>query len=519
MKHRVLLFIALSCLCFFGIKCSTNLAGGTIETTNGYVVGIVVDENNTPAPDAKVLLVPSTYNPVIDPALSESFFDTTDSDGAFNFYVAKGIYNIQAKHNSETKQLITININHNTDTTAVSPGTLRDIGVMRIIMPDTMDTVNGYVYVKGTDIYRELTNAVNVSDSTISITFNAMPPGFLPEIVYGEKDAGNISMLISDTIIIPSNDTITIDITDTITKPVWLFPCVVGFTQNLADYFGGQNNIKDSIIKQFNASNTVFNAPDVFTGHVRYRADSFYIIPGAVNDEAVAPPSGFALRIIYDGLREGTLGANSYANRWVCHSRRVTDPGGAFGEQGQNLLNWLFGLIRGSKPLDDLKVLPQNNSLNGQGFDPVPSIMSNPSEAGPWDAYNINVINHYKDTFQLGPDIKLSSFPPTMGVYVESNAGQPVNNAAISLYGVVVDAGNVNSSTFIFSGTTGTGGEYVFSDNPYLNSAQTMYDYDNILISAIQGQDTAWAWIPFYDPGNAWFAKSDTVFRQTITMP
>lgn len=502
------------------MHCANMMAGGGSGAGNSAVVGKIYTETGAPSSNAVVKVIPEKYNPVTDSSLPDELCDTTDASGAYRVDVTEtGIYNVLAVNETATAMSLGKDISVAEDTLVTINQYLADPGALQVILPDTMDTVNGYIYIEGTGIYRELANANIYSDSTISIMLSSVPAGPLPEVIYREKDAGNISLLISDTVIVLSNDTVIIELPDTTTKPVWQFPSVVGFSQNLADHFGGFDIIKDSIIKQFTDANTAFNAPNVFNGTFRFAPDSFYIISGAINDEAIAPPSGYALRVIYDGLQEGSLGANSYTNQWVCHRYDVNGSGGMFGEQAQNLLNWLFGLLRGCKPLDDVKVLPQNNPLNGQGFDPVASIMSNPNEAGPWDTYNTHVINYNSDKFSVLPHIKYTAFPASMGIYVESNGGLPVENAAVKLYGVIIDVGYVDSSDVILSGQTDINGEFEFSKNPYLNNANDRFDYDNILASAVNGTDTAWAWMPFYDASNAWFADPDTVFRTTITMP
>ncbi len=226
-----------------------------------------------------------------------------------------------------------------------------------------------------------------------------------------------------------------------------------------------------------------------------------------------------AFRALLDGLRDGNLVGNDWENRWNPLDYDVNDSGGMFGEAGKSQFVWYSALMRGGMPLDNVKAQAQYNEINNEGFDPVESIMNHPEESGPWDTYNINIINYYKDDFSVVPSIKYTAFPPSMGVYIESSGGLPAANAEISLYGVTITGGTVNPGTIILSGQADANGVFEFPKNPYLNDTLNHFDYNNILVSAISGQDTAFAWIPFYDPSNAWFAKSDTIFRKVITMP
>lgn len=87
------------------------------------------------------------------------------------------------------------------------------------------------------------------------------------------------------------------------------------------------------------------------------------------------------------------------------------------------------------------------------------------------------------------------------------------------MHNVVINVGNIDPGDTVLSGTTDANGDFEFTQNPYLTATLDFFNYDTILMVAIKDQDTTWTWLHFYDPSNAWFAKQDTVFRKSITLP
>ncbi len=78
------------CLAFLWLTCSydNNVAGGSTETTNGNVVGMLYNENGTPAKNAKVLFITYNHEPVLGKRLATFEIGdstTTDSKGCYRF--------------------------------------------------------------------------------------------------------------------------------------------------------------------------------------------------------------------------------------------------------------------------------------------------------------------------------------------------------------------------------------------------------------------------------------------------
>jgi len=212
MKHALTpLMLFLSLVALSAVQCSTNIAGGTIETTNGVVTGSIVHGNGLVAPDVEVKLIRETFNP-IEEALPDSLIDTTDQNGIFAFTIAvKGTYNIQSVHISKRTRLLYTAIKVNSDTVVLPQDTLKAPGNIMLIMPDTLDTVNGYVYINGTTISKSLSHAVSYEPDYYSLVIDSIPAEAIPSIKYDRTGVPLEPALITDTVSVIPGDTAVTD--------------------------------------------------------------------------------------------------------------------------------------------------------------------------------------------------------------------------------------------------------------------------------------------------------------------
>ena len=141
----MLLLLALS-----NITCSVDVAGFGSETTNGIVAGIVIDTSDNNGDNAIVSLFPAGFNPVTDESVGAVLIDTTDSTGSYGFTIKKtGTYTVHGVDRTSGRQLIHKYISIGKDT--IRPvDTLKDPGFVRVMLPDTVDTTKGYIYIEGT---------------------------------------------------------------------------------------------------------------------------------------------------------------------------------------------------------------------------------------------------------------------------------------------------------------------------------------------------------------------------------
>ncbi|MBN2037939.1 MAG: DUF2341 domain-containing protein [Chitinispirillaceae bacterium] len=197
-----------SILCFLFIvmpgaylRCSlADLAGGgTIETTNGRITGRVVFMTGSPAPGTLAKLIPSQYDPLKDAVTLP--FDTTDSTGRYVFSnVASGDYTIQFEHPGDRTRAFVNGVPVVRDTVTVPDITLQQPGAIKVMLPGSADTANGYTYIPGTTIAKALSGSVNfvVLDSVPAATITG---------VYYSTTIGTVSTAIRYSVLVTPGDT------------------------------------------------------------------------------------------------------------------------------------------------------------------------------------------------------------------------------------------------------------------------------------------------------------------------
>lgn len=141
------------------------------------VTGQIVDSLGRPVEQARVMLLPALHNPLTGPAIPDSMRGITDESG---YYAMKapglGTYYVEATDiNSKYKALTGITIDKK-GTVTVPESVLRRPGTLRVVLPDTVNETNGYVYLPGTTCYARTQSG--------SATVIAVPPGFIPAVYY-----------------------------------------------------------------------------------------------------------------------------------------------------------------------------------------------------------------------------------------------------------------------------------------------------------------------------------------------
>jgi len=148
----------------------------------------------------QVTLVPAQYNPLVNP-ISELNYATTNDSGTYEFRaVSIGQYNILAVQPGTSDRLMIRDIASSNDRIAIPSDTLRQCGFIRVKLPDTINTANGYVYIPGTTI------AVVVSASG-SALLDSVPEGLFSQIAYAEKGSSSVPRIIADSVMVFSDDT------------------------------------------------------------------------------------------------------------------------------------------------------------------------------------------------------------------------------------------------------------------------------------------------------------------------
>ena len=188
----------------------TELAGAGVETTNGRLVGSLVQENGQPVSNALVRLYPAEYDPEkMDGPIP---FDTADESGDFEFDKIKtGSYNVLATQAGQGTKAATYKIQVSGDTVVLAAAVMRLPGSIKIEIPEGRDTTNGYFYIPGTDLTVSLKNS-----SGGWVIIDSVPAGTIPSISYSSKSSSVSAIIRYNVQIIPGDTTV-------ILNPLWKY--------------------------------------------------------------------------------------------------------------------------------------------------------------------------------------------------------------------------------------------------------------------------------------------------------
>lgn len=201
--------------CLF-MHCAVQVAGGSAgETGNSYITGTIVDTSGNVEPGSYVFAIPSEYNHIQGGQSEYIVCDTTDENGKYTIKIKKkGTYNIQALHPDKMTRLLIKAIPVNTDSTTIDlfTDTLHVPGAARIALPDTVDTIYGYVYIPGSFYAERISEEELISDNnTMHLVFDSLPANTLPAIKYGRENSSMQPVSLADTVAILAGDTVNIN--------------------------------------------------------------------------------------------------------------------------------------------------------------------------------------------------------------------------------------------------------------------------------------------------------------------
>ena len=485
---------------------------------NGVVVGVLQTVGGQPVTNVQVTLINKDYNPVADENVSDSAIDTTDENGFMTLIIKeKGIYNIQVLNLNEKKRALNtgLYLTMETDTVYITVS-LVNPKTLRFILPETVDTANGYLFIPGTRLFSDFMSGIEVgSDGKKRVTIDSVPFSSSDLQLFYSVKSSDIEMLVTDTLRISQNDTTFVDISNENLKPLWKFPIIAGISEQTVEYYNGIDAVTDLLNDQITSVNQKFNDPGVFNGLLYFSVDSIYTFSGSPNDQHIEPPVGYAFRLVYDGFGTGASTWDKF-DRVVYNNYKVSNSGGIFGTEATGMVTWFLGLARGAVALARLHVDANKNHINGEAYYSAPSIMSSPKDYSVWDQYSIDLINSHADNSSILPEVKFEAFPESMGFYVSTASNTPIPDVTIDLYGVIMNENKLTDAP-LFTGTTDVNGEYLFDKFIFTNSSADKFDYYNFLAVVINSPDTSYAWVPVTDIGNAWFAYPDTTFRLNFT--
>ena len=221
------------CPVFFGLGCTVDrLAGGTgEETTNGRVSGTVVYPDGAPAPKSQVKIIPDRYDPLKDTVAIP--LDTTDDSGKYVFAgVPYGTYTVQSVQCSVRTRAIAFGIVIAQDTVSVGSLALQKPGVVKVMLPDGVSMVNGYVYVPGSDI------ASSLQGEAETAVMDSVPFGIMPSVNYRTRGSTLPSIIRFDVRVLPGDTTLVMEPDWKYSKQLFLNTTATGaaITGNVMDF-------------------------------------------------------------------------------------------------------------------------------------------------------------------------------------------------------------------------------------------------------------------------------------------
>ena len=204
--------LSLLLILLLSVKCSLNVADTSgSETGNANVIGSIVNLDGSNAANTEVVILPDTFDPVKDGEIPDSLIDTTDINGYYQFSIPRNsAYTIQAVHIIERTRMILPSVQISSDTT-VSTDTLKNPGKVNILLPDTVDTVNGYLYIPGTNNFGYLYFLKKESTQTISIVLDSIPVSKSLSLKYGKKGGTEDPIIVTNSFTAKPDSTVIIE--------------------------------------------------------------------------------------------------------------------------------------------------------------------------------------------------------------------------------------------------------------------------------------------------------------------
>lgn len=197
----VLVVLLLSLLTTLGCSDSSDVAGGSIEISNGYIVGTILNKYGFEEGGVVVKLIPSNYNPLQD-NIDMILIDTTNEYGTYEFdSLIEGSYNIIARDSSNNNAVMinSLIVESNSSDTLVN--TIKETGSVKTYVPEMIKVEGGYVIFIGTDI------SSNVDAGLDSIIVDSLASGNYDELIIISKDLSD-SVVVEDELVVVSGSEI-----------------------------------------------------------------------------------------------------------------------------------------------------------------------------------------------------------------------------------------------------------------------------------------------------------------------
>lgn len=298
-------------------------------------------------------------------------------------------------------------------------------------------------------------------------------------------------------------------------QPICRFTVKIGIDKETTEYLGGENVVRERVVKMFGTINRAFNynadklgsacwyefAPDM---------DSLYVFDGSSHVEIMKPHPFHDYLVIMDGYRnypdEGHGGWFGSHHQTIGHDRghipgQISDP---FDQTATDGIIHEFGHARGIIDLYAANVDAARNPVNGMAFNGVDCIMNYCYGVRHWSSYAVNILNLTADKIVNVDDVIANLFPGKINIVVKDWQGKPVKDARIKAYPVSWYSYAVGAEP-VWEGSSGAKGIYTFPEIPYMRQKAYGFKYINFLIEAEYEGIKAYSWMPLYNVQNAFF--------------
>ncbi len=201
MIKYVLSFLIICCFIIsMGCSGGSETVGGSIEISNGYVAGTVLNSSVSAEEGALVKLIPVDFNPLVDSA-SRILIDTTDSLGFYEFKnLDSGSYNIILRDSSGLNALMVEKFKVYKDSRDTLVNSLELTGRIKVDVSTYFSSTDGYLYFKGTDII------VDVSFGSDSVIIANVPAGIYSKLISANNNLSDEKIVSSEILVVAEKD-------------------------------------------------------------------------------------------------------------------------------------------------------------------------------------------------------------------------------------------------------------------------------------------------------------------------
>jgi hypothetical protein len=186
-----------------------------------------------------------------------------------------------------------------------------------------------------------------------------------------------------------------------------------------------------------------------------------------------------------------------------------------FSQSSTDVLAWGMGMARGGIGLEWLVVRAKNNPVNNQDYAGVTSFMNWPYGQNTLDQYTARVINYYADSVYYGGNFVNRSFPKNITITVRDTLGAPMAGVSVKLYGIRWKTFAVDTPA-ILNNRTDSNGVFIISKNPFNPDNTALARYLNLLVTASNGNEVAYTWLPVTDMVHTWLADPQGVCQVLV---